>query len=288
MIYRSRKRSAAWLLPVLLLAGCGPSITGQEEAPGDGLGAPAEAYPIITPACGLINAAITANCPIEIMGTMVLDGRNHALWSSQIIPNSGGFGVITIGALVSGDNCRIGGTTTWGQDVAPTRTGWEWVVEEFYNWSGYQPSTPEQVLGGWEAGWAPGALKNLAMTGFNGSQYVTDPAGLAFPLQGVTYVELPPGAEWNPVELGESGAGILVVHNDSLTASMLNVNPGVFRGLIIADQVLHLHVTVIGAIFILSPAPAAGYALGNGTGDLLFSWEALGTLADNLLAHDIN
>jgi len=103
---------------------------------------------------------------------------------------------------------------------------------------------------------------------------VTDPATLTFPLAGITYVELPAGATWQDVDFDES-SGILVVHNAGRNALIKNLNDGTFRGLIIADDIVHIHAKIIGAIVSLTELPSEGNVIGNGSGDVLFSREAL-------------
>jgi hypothetical protein len=109
----------------------------------------------------------------------------------------------------------------------------------------------------------------------NGSQYVTDPTALTFPLKGITYVELPSNGIFSPVDFGENSSGLLIVHNQWRNALAENLNGGIFRGLIIADDLLHIHNTILGATFMLTQYPRAGYSIGNGTGQMLFSEEAV-------------
>ena len=123
-------------------------------------------------------------------------------------------------------------------------------------------------------GYAEGALKTIAQSGLNGSQYVTDPANLTFPLSGVTYAELPSGTPWQAVDFGNS-SGILVVHNATTDAVVKNLNTGTFNGLIIADDLVHIHNTILGAVIALTPTPSEGNCIGNGNGDVLYSSETI-------------
>jgi hypothetical protein len=239
---------------------------------------------------GNINSAITGNSNIKTLGDMIVDGRDHDL-NGNVIPNKGTYAIITTQTYVQGGNTFLGGTPLTGIDIAPTPTGWEPVVMDNYVWSGAYPTTPEEVLGGEPAGLPPNFFKMVAMSGYNGSQYVTDPDDLSFPLQGVTYVELPSATEWNPADLGTTGMGILIVHNDDRTALIQNLNCTLFRGLIICDDLMHIHTDVIGAIFVLTENPMAGNCIGNGTGDVMFSRialdEALGGTGMNLASLSI-
>jgi hypothetical protein len=92
-------------------------------------------------------------------------------------------------------------------------------------------------------------------------------------LKGVTYVELPSGSVWTSSNI--DGTGILVVHNSTTNAVIKNENLGTFKGLIIADDIVHLHTTVIGAIISITPSPSEGNTIGNGSGNVLFSRKAL-------------
>ncbi|MFB3040899.1 MAG: hypothetical protein ACE1ZS_03705, partial [Candidatus Poribacteria bacterium] len=135
-------------------------------------------------------------------------------------------------------------------------------------------NTPDQLVG-----YSEGDLKIIAQYGTSGSQHVYDPADLTFPLSGVTYVELPSGVPWNAIDFGNS-SGILVVHNDNVPpdAVIKNLNTGTFSGLIIADDMIHVHTTILGAVVTLTPAPSAGNCIGNGSGDVLYSSEAIQTI----------
>jgi len=167
---------------------------------------------------------------------------------------------------------RWGGTDTDSNDYAPAKPGDPSVIEE--NYSGTMEATPDEVMGGAANGYPEGTLKTMALSGTNGSQYVADPATLTFPLSGVTYVELPSGQEWNAVDFGDSN-GILVVHNTNTHAVIKNLNNGTFKGLLIADDIVHIHTDIIGAVVSLTTGPSFGNVLGNGSGRVLYSRQAL-------------
>jgi len=263
-----------------------PSLAENEvrvEAYGALGGDSAEVFATMTvdelPGLGSVFSALTANSNTQTLGTMKVDGRDHAMWDYETVySGSGTWGIVTSEEIFRGGNSMIGGTTPGGVDYEPARTGWDPVVLENYVWPGGFPQTPEEAIGGTEFGWTPGSLKELAQSGFNGSQYVTDPLDLVYPLQGVTYVEMPTSSgsnTWQPVDLLENGTGLLVVHNDSTNAMMYNINACVFRGMIISDDLMHMHATVVGAVFVLTEEPAYGNCIGNGTGDILYSRESL-------------
>ncbi len=131
------------------------------------------------------------------------------------------------------------------------------------------------------AQFAEGTLKTIAQSGRKGSQYVTDPSQLTLPLSGVTYVELPPGEIWGDTEVVDfgNGSGILVVHNAATNAAIKNLNYGSFKGVIIADDLVHIHNRILGGIVTLTPAPSEGNCIGNGTGDVFYSSQAVAAAA---------
>jgi len=53
------------------------------------------------------------------------------------------------------------------------------------------------------------------------------------------------------------GRAILIVHNNAKNAIMKNLNSGTFRGLLIAEDIIHIHATIVGAIVSLTPSPSA-------------------------------
>jgi hypothetical protein len=107
-----------------------------------------------------------------------------------------------------------------------------------------------------------------------GSQYVTNPSLLTFPLRGITYVELTAGGEWNGSGMG-GGSGILIVHNNSTSARLKNVTDGTFRGVIIADDLSQVKNTIIGSVTNLTASPVDGSVLANGSGQILYSGTAV-------------
>ncbi len=54
-------------------------------------------------------------------------------------------------------------------------------------------------MGGTSAGFPSGFLKSYAQSGSGGSQYVTNPSSLTYPLTGVTYVEI--SGTWNSANI---------------------------------------------------------------------------------------
>ena len=211
--------------------------------------------------------AITTAGPTEANGEIVIDGRDHEL-DGTVIPDSGSYGIYSNETFEQSGGSLIGGTD--GTDYVPATPAHPGVILE--NGTDAQV-TPDAVVG-----FSEGILKNIALSGVAGSQYVTDPADLIGPLSGVTYVEISGDNPW--WILGESlildgGTGILIVHNSSTTAKIKNMNEGTFTGLIIADDVVHVHNTIIGALVSLTTLPSEGNVIGNGSGSILYSSAAL-------------
>ncbi len=225
------------------------------------------------------NGVLTTNGPTGLAGGMVIDGRNHTT-SGTLIAAQGVYGVWTTSTLSQGGGSQVGGTAK-GTDYVPK--GWpksskvvqqNWVDPAF-------PTTPDSVFGGAAFGYPEGTLKSLAQSGSGGSQYVTDPSKLNFPMAGITYVELPSGGSWNPSAF--TGSGILVVHNTSKNAILTNVTGGNFTGIVIGDDVVHVNNIIIGAVVALTPNPSTGNLIGNGNGQILYSTASIQNALDFLL-----
>lgn len=147
------------------------------------------------------------------------------------------------------------------------------------NIMGSNPLSPDSLMGGPLNGYPEGTLKAIAMSGAGGSQYTTNPATLTYPPRGVTYVELPDGGLWNSANI--TGSGILVVHNSKVNAGIKNLNTGPFKGILLADDIVHVHCDIIGAVIAISSSPSSGNCIGNGSGRILYSGDAV-TNATNL------
>ena len=213
---------------------------------------------------------ITANNEIKVNGSFLIDARNHTA-GGVLIPLEGTYCLWSTRNIIPTGAFEGGGTFN-NVDYIPQSPPDPAVVASNQIYTGGYPTTPEQVFGNYPPG--SKTLKEFAQTGENGSQYVTDPALLSYPLQGVTYVELPSGnpGKWDPADL--SGSGIIVVHNNTLDAKMKNVE-GNFTGLLIADDILLLKGDIIGAVVSLKPYVAGSYVIGNSEGSILYSKEAI-------------
>ena len=144
------------------------------------------------------------------------------------------------------------------------------IIAENQTWpGGITPTTPEQIITNLPNGFS---LKEYAQSGTGGSQYVTDPSLLFYPLKGITYVELPSGGSWTSSDI--QGSGILIVHNDNVNAIMQNTK-NTFIGLIICDDIIHLQSDIIGAVVSLTQNPSSGNTVGNSSGSILYSKQVL-------------
>ncbi len=223
-----------------------------------------------------MKAAITLRGSNQVSNNCTIDGRDHNSFSTAVNAKLGTWGVWSTGpTLTQAANTKIGGTKLDSTDVAPVTSPADSAVIRLNQvYSGGYPTTPDSILGGVAAGYSNGTLKALAQTGVAGSQYVTDPGQLKFPLSGITYVEMPttsPANRWNASNV--NGTGIIVCHNGSTNAIMDNAN-GSFAGLVIGDDVTHLHGDFWGAIMLLSPTPS-GNVLGNGNANIYYSRQAI-------------
>ncbi|GJQ32444.1 MAG: hypothetical protein HBSAPP04_12830 [Ignavibacteriaceae bacterium] len=234
-----------------------------------------------------IKGSITTNSNITTLGDLVVDGRDHSN-TGILISGQGSQGVWTTGGLEQKGSSTIGGTDGSGNDYTPTKPGSDSVISTLQTFPGGYPSSPDSLMGGPANGYPEGTLKMIAQSGLGGSQYVTNPGDLTYPLKGVTYVELPDGSPWNSANI--TGTGILIVHNQELTAGIYNINTGVFTGIVMADDIVRIHNTVIGAVIGISPNPPSGNCIGNGTGSILFSREAINAATNlvNLISPNLN
>jgi hypothetical protein len=213
-------------------------------------------------------AAITANNNILTLGNITVDGRNHTK-EGNLISNDGTYGIWTTETFSNSGASKIGGTNLSKNDFIPSKNPDPSIIAQNQTWpGGKQPSTPEEVI---ENLPFKISLKEYAKSGDFGSQYVTDPDSLKYPLKGVTYVE-PVGGAW--IDANIEGEGILIVHNDKVDAIIKNTSNN-FTGLIIADDIIHLHSTIIGAVISLTQNPSEGNTIGNSDGFVLYSKEAL-------------
>lgn len=231
----------------------------------------ANKFPLIPPS---LIGVISANSPILTLGNLRVDGRNHKI-DGTLIPNSGTYAIWTTKTFDQAGSSYLGGTDD-GIDYPLMKPADPHVIKVLQTYPGSYPTSPDSILGGPSFGYPEGMLKSIAMSGLNGSQYVTDPNLLSHPISGVTYIELtdiPPDNKWEDANV--TGSGILVVHNKSTNARVWNMLSGTFVGMVIVDDLVHVQTKVIGAIFCLSPNPSTGSNIGNSDGIILYSTDAV-------------
>ena len=211
-----------------------------------------------------VRAALTSDHFVELNDGMILDGRDHT--SLGVLTNVGGgtLALYTLGGYEQGSG--LAGGSSGGIDYVPSTHPNALTIKKNQTPPEGYPNLPDSVMGGVAQGYPPGTLKALAQSGINGSQYVTKTSKLKYPLRGITYVET---SEWENNAI--SGSGILVVHNASSSSVCENLT-GSFKGLFIGDEIAHINMDIIGAVYSMK-----GHEddIGNGTGSILYSSEVL-------------
>ena len=218
-----------------------------------------------------VQSLITARNAVSTSGNLVVDGRNHSS-SGSLSEDDGAVAIWTTSSYSQTGNSKVGGTYET-ISYEPSKPGNSNVIKTFSTFSGGYPDSPDEVFGGSSSGFTEGKLKSIAQSGDGGSQYVTNPSSLHFPLKGITYVELPSGGKWQSTNI--EGSGILIVHNASGNSLIKNLNTGTFKGFVVADDIVHVHSSIIGAVFLLSSFPSDGNFIGNGNGSIVFSKDAI-------------
>jgi hypothetical protein len=208
-----------------------------------------------------IRGAWTANGDLnKTISDMYIDGRNHSIVSpyTSITPNTGKPGVSSSVTFNNTLLASVGGTSLAGVDYPMTYPENPAIIEK-YNWGGTFPDSPDKILG-----YPEGTLKSIAMSGKDGSQYLTVSTlkKIKWPLKGVTYVDLPPnksiGFELPQPPVGQVHKGMLIIHAPNVSSEVNGLKASSktdppFVGLIITDYSFHHHLNILGAIIQLSP-----------------------------------
>lgn len=234
---------------------------------------------------GHTQSVITANSNVKANGNLDIDGRDHPdtppYNANNVNPGQGVKAIETTSTFnyQGAGNLKLGGTMDSGVDQSLTGNAQYWppIIRENWSFPNGYPTSPDSVMGGPNNGYPEGTLMQMAMSGLNGSQYVTDPAQLQYPLHGVTYVNLPANQnQWQGVDFGPESEGILVVHNAPHTAEIKSMNGGMFKGVIITDKMSTFHCNMLGVIFTLAPGQGnQGTVIGNGPGWIYYSKQAI-------------
>lgn len=210
----------------------------------------------------VVRGAFTAFGPInDAISDMFIDGRNFNSLGTGVIAQTGVFSVSTGQAtFVNTHQGALGGTTYLSSppvDIVPAFPHDPNVVETSSYWPNGWPLTPDAALD-----YPPGMLKNIAVNKLvPGSQFVTAYNQLLFPLKGVTYIEVPNGTVWSKRSLGNSPEGVLVFHSPATNAFWDNITTKdgkPFKGLMLMDNVFHIHMDILGALVVLTPNTVVG------------------------------
>lgn len=232
------------------------------------------AYVAQKPIQFLPKAAATTDANTKDGGGLSIDGRNHDTLGTLLTGASAGtgvFGLYTTGTLSVSGSSVIGGTNSSGKDI-PTKGKLDTsIIRTSQVYPGGFPQTPDALFGGAAAGYPEGTMKTMAKSGQGGSQYVTDPSLLTYPLSGITYVEVGPGVTWSPKL---TGGGILILHN-STTSAVFKQPSGTFSGLIVTDDLTNLSgLDILGALVQLTSTPTSDL-FGSSNGSIKYSSQAI-------------
>lgn len=193
-------------------------------------------------------AAVAISGIASTNGNVTVDGRNHT--SEGVLTGQPGvYGISTSSDTFNqGGNSKVG-----GNGLAPLNPA---LPASYEVNAPALPSTPEEVLG----------LSEGALDGYKTSTPPTGPF-----VNQIIYLT----GSWTGVNLDNS-SGILICHNSAGDAFLKDIH-GKFKGLIITDDLIHINgdAELIGAIVGLK---TGGVTLGNGSGEVKFSSEVLGSL----------
>lgn len=197
-----------------------------------------------------VRAAVAIQGIPQTGGTLTVDGRDYNP-NGVLTGGPGVFGVSTTNPTVR----QTGSSKIGGSGVAPSRPADPVALEVN---APAMANTPEAFLG-----LQPGALDSYKTPVLPAVK-----KGIIYVTQSITSLDLS-----NPD--GTPGTGILIVHNDVGNAMMKDLR-GNFKGMIITDNILHIHGVILGAVAALDHT--TGHQLGNGTGDVLYSSQVLSNL----------
>jgi hypothetical protein len=219
----------------------------------------------------LLKGLVTARTDVAVNGNLTIDARDHTV-AGALLPATGTIAVWTTKTFSPGGSSQTGGTAA-GVDYVPAGSPNPNVIKANQPAANF-PGSPDSVMGGAANGFSEGTLKAIAKSGVGGSQYSVGGAGLKNPIQGVTYIEGDFGGSW-------TGSGILIIHNSTNSAVYKNTS-GNFTGLLIVDDLVHVHSNLTGAAVVLTSNPSSGNVLGNGNGTMLYSGAAVSAALNQL------
>jgi hypothetical protein len=217
-----------------------------------------------------VQAVLSTPHNVSQTGAFELDGRDHDRSGNHKPGSKGTKAVWTERDCEHTVGTRFHGEGDDGEDHDDVDVDTT-LVERGKTYPGGYPRTPDSIMTTCGHTFPEGTLKLVAKSHSGGSQYVTDPGLLTFPLKGVTYVDLPAGGTWNVANV--TGSGLLIVHNSTRDACMKDANGGPFTGLVICDEIQHINATIVGAV--ISCGDDDNDNTASGSGQLLFSRDAI-------------
>ena len=191
-----------------------------------------------------VKGALTSEGDISFSGNIQIDGRDHDS-SGDLTGDSG-----TYGASAGGTVTQSGSSDIGGNGIAPASPANPATIEQ--NQTDNAWTTPEELLG----------VSAGSLDSYKTSSTPT------FPMSGIVYYT---GTGLTAPDFGTSSSpstGILILHNTTSNALLKNVH-GVFKGLIIADNVVHINgnANIIGAVI----AKTSTQTTGDGSAEVEYS-----------------
>ncbi|MDP8263169.1 MAG: pilus assembly PilX N-terminal domain-containing protein [Candidatus Ancaeobacter aquaticus] len=210
-----------------------------------------------------INGAATVYSDVGTTGNITIDGRDHDI-TGALTGDPGTYGLSTSGEFNQQGSSQLGGS-----GIAPASPAEEGSYDEDPLIIDEVDLNNDEIIDPWE-------ILNVSEDWYtdNIQETLIEPTNFSG-----MYRYDPPGGTWTGINLGVS-SGLLIVHNDTYTATMKNIT-GIFVGLIIADQVTHVtgSAMIIGAIVTLNQT---GNFFGMGDAYIGYSSEALSNVGDLL------
>ena len=191
-----------------------------------------------------VKGALTSQGNISFSGDIQVDGRDHDS-SGNLTGASGTFGASSGGTVSQGGSSDIG-----GNGIAPASPANPATIEQ--NQSDNAWTTPEQLLGV-----AAGSLDSYKTS--------NEPS---WPMSGIVYYT---GSQIIAPDFGTSSTpstGILILHNTDANSLLKNAH-GTFKGLIIADNIIHINgnAEIIGGVI----AKTSTQTTGDGSAEIKYS-----------------
>lgn len=200
-----------------------------------------------------VKAALTSEGNVSFNGNITVDGRDHDE-NGNLTGDPGTYGASSGGTVTQSGSSDIG-----GNGAAPASPANPVSIEQNVS----NPfGSPEALLGVSAGSLDQYKTSTPPATPFNGIVYYT----------GDSWIAPDFGTDSNP------STGILIVHNAAGNALLKNIH-GYFKGLIIADDVVHINgnATIIGAVI----AKTSTGTTGEGSAEVFYSSEVISNLSSS-------